>query len=312
MKPSRNFDRLSRRDLLKTGATATCAAAVSVKTQAADPPLAPPQPAEPVITFETHAKGIRILPGQWRPHYPWEQIAWVSPPWRGQDYVWLDFPEAIFTRQGMLFLSHVNPQIPAARFPDLPAVKWRTLPEGLAYERELPNGVAFGGQITRAPNGVDLELFIRNGSQEPLTNITLQTCCLLRAIREFAAYTGANKFVHVPDQGWIAWDQAAKLQQARGQYRLGWRSGPPLADLPIAVTTSSAAERLMAFTWLADTLSIVHNPHHPCVHADPMFPDLPPGRSATIRGKLIFFEGSLRDFDQALQAGLLPTIKPKP
>ena len=62
----------------------------------------------PQGTYETHAKGIRILPGAWRPHYPWEHIAWISPPWPSQDYVWLDFPEAIFTSQGLLFLSHVN------------------------------------------------------------------------------------------------------------------------------------------------------------------------------------------------------------
>ena len=29
------------------------------------------------------------------------------------------------------------------------------------------------------------------------------------------------------------------------------------------------------------------------MHADPAFPDLPPGESASIRGKLFFFEGRL-------------------
>lgn len=310
MRPLESLNHVSRRSLLQAGAAATCAAAFSTETLAADPPPASSKPAEPAITFETHAKGIRIVPGQWRPHYPWEQIAWVSPPWRGQDYVWLDFPEAIFTRQGLLFLSHVNPQITPALFADLPAVKWRTIPEGIAYERKLPNGVVFGGQITHAPHGVDLELFLRNGSPGPLNDITLQTCCLLRAIREFAAYTDTNKYVHIPERGWLAWDQVRTVQTAKGKYLLGWRSGPPLADLPIAVVTSAAAERLLAFTWLTDTLSMVHNPHHPCVHADPKFPDLQAGESATIHGKLIFFEGSLRDFDKALAGGLLPSGKP--
>ena len=57
-------------------------------------------------TYETHAKGIRILPGQWRPLYPFEQIAWVSPPWPSQDYIWLDFPEAIFCNLGLLYFGH--------------------------------------------------------------------------------------------------------------------------------------------------------------------------------------------------------------
>lgn len=33
------------------------------------------------LSYATHAKGIRIFPGQWRPHYPFEHIAWVSPAW---------------------------------------------------------------------------------------------------------------------------------------------------------------------------------------------------------------------------------------
>lgn len=28
--------------------------------------------------YATHAKGIRILPGQWRPHYPFEQVVWIN------------------------------------------------------------------------------------------------------------------------------------------------------------------------------------------------------------------------------------------
>jgi hypothetical protein len=46
-------------------------------------------------SYETHAKGIRILPGQWRPHYTFEHTAWISPSWPSQDYIWLDYPEAV-------------------------------------------------------------------------------------------------------------------------------------------------------------------------------------------------------------------------
>ncbi len=53
----------------------------------------------------------------------------------------------------------------------------------------------------------------------------------------------------------------------------------------------------MAMTWLNDTISMVANPNHPCVHADPKFKDLEPGEAASIHGKLVFFEGRLEDFD---------------
>ncbi|MFV2068479.1 MAG: hypothetical protein ACC645_16030, partial [Pirellulales bacterium] len=265
---------------------------------AADPPAA-----SPGKTYETHARGIRILPGQWRPHYRFEQIAWVSPPWPSQDYLWLDFPEAIFTNQGLLYLSHVNPPIKTL-FHDLPRVPWRKISGGVAFERQLPNGVSFGGSVKKGGDTtVDLELHIHNGTAKELANITLQTCVYLRASKEFADFTRDNKFVHVPDSGWIRLPEADALKEGTAKVRVGWRThGKAVADLPVLVTLSNQADRLVAMTWFEDTLSLVSNPGHPCMHADPRFPDLAPGGNASVRGKLIFFEGKLRDFDFAKYA----------
>ncbi len=129
-------------------------------------------PGPPQDTYETQAKGIRLLPGAWRPHYPWEHIAWISPPWPSQDYIWLDFPEAIFSTQGLLFLSHINPPIRTV-FHDLPAVAWRRLADGISFERKLPNGVRFGGSVRKQSEAVvALELHLRNGTPEPLKRIS--------------------------------------------------------------------------------------------------------------------------------------------
>jgi hypothetical protein len=239
-----------------------------------------------------------LFPGQWRPHYPWEQIVWVSPPWPSQDYIWLDFPEAIFSSKGLLYLSAVNPKFPVV-FPDLPKVPWREIPNGLAFERGLPNGVRFGGSVVRADtSSVDLELHIENGTSAPLSDIVLQTCAYLRAIKEFSDFTKDSKFVHVPGSGWVTLSEAAAISQENGRYRVGWRKeGKKVADCPMIVTLSNQAERLVAMTWFQDTLSMVSNPRHPCMHADPQFSDLPPGARASIRGKIVFFEGGLKDFD---------------
>jgi len=251
-------------------------------------------------SYEVQARGIRIFPGEWRPHYEWEQIAWFSPSWPSQDYVWLDFPEAIFTSQGLLFLSHVNPPYPTV-FENLPRVAWQTVENGVSFERVLPNGIKFGGSVLKASETVvGLELHIENGSAAPLKDITLQTCAYLRAIAEFGAYTSENKFVHTAKEGWIELSRAMKLEDCGAAYRAGWRtSGRKVVDVPVAVALSSAGERLLAYTWDKDTLSLVGNAKHPCVHADPFFPNLKPGERATIRGKIGFFEGRLEDFDYA-------------
>jgi hypothetical protein len=252
-----------------------------------------PAPVDPLEAYEKQAKGIRIHPGMWRPHYPWEHIAWVSPSWPCQDYIWIDLPEAIFTRQGLLYVSSINPAIEPMRFPDLPAVPWRRTQKGIAFTRTLPNGIVFGSAVTRADRAVDLEIFIHNGSNAPLNDIRLQTCFYLRAIKEFATYTADNKYVHVADHGWLPFEQARRMSSEKGRYRLGWRSGPKVADKPIMVTTSAKNDRLIACTWGEDTYSLVTNPRHPCMHADPAMPDIAPGRTERIRGRLIFFEGTL-------------------
>lgn len=249
-------------------------------------------------TYATHAKGIRILPGEWRPHYPWEHIAWVSPSWPSQDYLWLDFPEAIFSSQGLLFLSHVNPPFPTV-FENLPKIPWEPLPDGVRFDRTLPNGIEFGGTVRKgSETTVDLELRLKNGSTEPLENITLQTCAFLRGIKEFAEYTRDNKFIHTPKAGWISMEAAREMKGGSEKFRVGWRDrGEPISDLPVMVTRSNEADRYVAMTWFTDTLSMVSNPHHPCMHADPKFPNLSPGEEAKIQGKLIFFEGPLEAFD---------------
>ena len=92
--------------------------------------------------------------------------------------------------------------------------------------------------------------------------------------------------------------EARESAAGAGPYRIGWRKkGKLLVDLPMIVTRANSAERWVAMTWLADTLSLVSNPNHPCMHADPQFPDLLPGESAVIRGRIAFFEGRLEDFD---------------
>ena len=125
----------------------------------------------------------------------------------------------------------------------------------------------------------------------------IQTCAYLRGIKEFSDFTAENKFVHLPESGWQPFDKASTCGLETGRFRLGWLSGPAAADLPVMVTVSNRGKRLAAYTWYNDTYSMVCNPGHPCFHADPVFPDLEPGQRATIHGELLFFEGTIDQFE---------------
>ena len=249
--------------------------------------------------YNGFVKGLRILPGMWRPHAEWEQVAWVSPPWVEDGYAWLDFPEVIMKDDDFLYAGHGPVGYARVHHDALPKVPWTPIDNGIAFDRVMPGGLAFGGSLTRdGETAVNMELTLRNGTDQPLCGVKMQTCAYLRELHDFDDKTNDNKVVHSPDRGWITLSEAFKMKQGNGKYHLGWRRGPAVADLPYIVTVSSKHERLIAMTWFEDTHSIVGNCMHPCMHTDPAFPDLAPGEQHSIHGKLLFHEGSISSFEK--------------
>ena len=256
-------------------------------------------------SFYTHAKGIRILPGQWRPHYPFEQIAWISPSWPSQDYIWLDFPEVFETERNTLYLSHdkLNSNV---LFQDLPRVQWIQEETGIHFDRVLPNGVRFGGKLEkRDDSSVGMEFHVANDSREALVGTKARFCLFLRASREFSDFTNCNKFIHVPKAGWVSLAETEAITEEEGRYRVGWKGGRGLADLPVVVLVSrqdqvgqATPPKLVAMSWHEHTHTIVANPSHPCMHADPIIGDLGSGERASIQGEIVFFEGDLEAFEE--------------
>ena len=248
--------------------------------------------------FDIITSRMDIIPGMWRPMFESEQVAWISPPWESQEYIWFDFPEAIWVDGSLLYLGHIDKRFPTL-FPTEKSAPWIKSEYGISYEQVLPNGVSFGGKITRQGDNIAaLKLWISNGSDKELKNVKMLTCVYLDGIKEFNEKTNNNKYVHTTEQGWIPFSEAANLEPVAKGFRVGWLDeGKKVSDLPVVVTKSKIEGHLVAFTWFADTYSFIGNPNHPCVHADPVFTNLLPGDMQTIYGELIFFEGSLEEFE---------------
>ncbi len=251
-----------------------------------------------IVSHDSIQCQSHISPGLWRPLFGTEQIAWVSPPWSSREYIWLDFPEAIFSDNELLFLSHINTRIPY-KYRYLKSVEWEETEEGIEYKQELPNGVSFGGSVAKkSENIISLELWVHNGSDDPMKDVKLQTCAYLHGIEEFDQKTSENKLVHVAGHGWISHMEARELNDVEGKYHVGWLSGPRVVDLPVMLALSEEAGHLVAFTWFEDTYSFVGNKNHPCFHADPRMGDIEAGESKTIKGELIFFDGTVEEFEE--------------
>lgn len=189
----------------------------------------------------------------------------VFTPWDATSYVVVDLPEAIFSEKRLIFLAHTHiPTVWDEQNIIIENVDWtRQADGGLRNERTLPNKVAFGASIQPSVGGVEMELWLRNGSDKPLTGLRTQICGHLKGAPEFNEQTTTNKMFRAPSVAvhsaggdrWIltAWERCGRA----------W--GQPLV---------------------------------PCIHADPVLADCAPGETVRVRGRLWFYEG--KEIEQEL------------
>lgn len=187
-------------------------------------------------------------------------------PWDPQSYVVVDLPELITSTAGHQFLAHTHvPTIWNDQNIWIENVDWQPRNDGgLDLEWELPNGLVFGSQVTPGRHDVAMELWLRNGTGEPLSGLRTQICAMLKGAAGFTAQTRDNKTFEPP----LA---AARSQDGKHWILIAWeRTG-----------RSWGNERV------------------PCFHADPVFEDCGPGQTVRLRGRLWFHEGDSIDSEIA-------------
>src|SRR5207245_6893509 len=137
-------------------------------------------------------------------------------------------------------------------------------PDGsLTGTRVFPNKIAFGDSVQPSSGRAEMELWLRNDTSEKLTGLRTQICVMLKGAPEFNSQTNDNKI---------------------------FRS-------PVSAVKSAKGDRWILMAW--DRCGRAWgNPEVPCLHADPIFADCPPGETVRVRGRLWFYVGS--DIDSEL------------
>ncbi|MGE3821119.1 MAG: hypothetical protein AB7I30_17030 [Isosphaeraceae bacterium] len=182
----------------------------------------------------------------------------VFTPWDAASYVVVDLPEAIWSNLGLTYLAHTHvPTVWSKQGVTLPRREWERKPGGvLQAERRLPNGISFAAKVVPSADSVRMSLKLTNGTEEPLSDLRVQQCVMLKGAVGFEAQTNENK-VFQP---------------------------------PYVAVRSADGER-----WIITAWTPCHrawgNPPCPCLHSDPKFPDCPPGESREVLGWLSFYEG---------------------
>jgi peptidoglycan/xylan/chitin deacetylase (PgdA/CDA1 family) len=199
-----------------------------------------------------------------------ETKASVFAPWADGGYAVADVPEAVWIapndRPELLYLAHTHvPTTWDKQKLTLDALEWTRKADGsLALERTLPNKVTLAAFITPGKDGVRMEFRVSNGGAEKLTGLRVQMCVMLAALTGFDSRTDENKVFAAPFA-------ACKDATGRRWVITGWeRCGR---------------------AW--------GNAQCPCMHADPVVEDCPPGEMKSVRGWLSFYEGA--DIDAELK-----------
>ncbi len=224
-------------------------------------------PAAP--TSATAAQPIRILPYPGGREVRMGSFSNIDPhrgtkasvflPWDPASYVVIDLPEAIFQGSSLLYLAHTHiPTIWNEQNIVLDNIDWtREAGGGLSHQRVPPNHVAFGASIRAEDQDVVMELWLRNGTKQVLAGLRTQVCVLLKGAAEFHAQTNENKILRCP---------AAAVRSADGDRWI--------------LTAWEGCGRAWG------------NPPVPCLHADPVLPDCPPGETVSRKGRLRFYQGT--------------------
>lgn len=203
---------------------------------------------------------IGFLDGAIRPQR--ETKVSIFCPWDTQSYVVADTPEAIWWRQGeqreLLYLAHTHvPTHWDKKGVVLKPLEWTRHEDGrLEFSRQLPNGVSFGTIIRPEREAVRMEMWIRNGTSQPISDLVVQNCIMLKGAAGFDSQTVDNKMFRTP----------------------------------YAACGAPDGMRWVITAW-QNCVRPWGNDACPCLHSDPRFPDCQPGETQRLQGWLSFYEG---------------------
>ncbi|MFM8287727.1 MAG: hypothetical protein ACKOGA_13470, partial [Planctomycetaceae bacterium] len=190
----------------------------------------------------------------------------IFAPWDRTSYVVLDVPEAIWSNLGLTYLAHTHiDTLWTKQGIALEPQEWQHLDDGsFRLRRVLPNQIAWQVIATPHRDHLAIRMSLTNGTPALLTDLRVQMCAMLRGLKGFDQQTNDNKLF----RGSLA------------------ACGNPAGDRWL----------ILGFEPIQRTWG---NPPCPCLHADPQFPDCPPGETREVHGWLSFHQGL--DIDAELE-----------
>jgi len=181
-------------------------------------------------------------------------------PWNKNDFIIIDLPEAISSQYGLTFLGHKHiPTIFDYQLIPIANQDWQIIEDGgLKNKWVLPNNMSISTEIHPGCESIDLKLSLYNGTQDTVfSDLRTQVCIMFKNASEFNSQTNDNK----------------------------------IFECPVTAVHSADSSKWIITAW-EHCHNAWGNEDCPCMHADPVFPDCPPGEVVQLSGKIWFYDGN--------------------
>jgi hypothetical protein len=231
----------------------------------------------------------------------------VIPPWNDGGKLAINLPEHIeYQAVGMGILRHSDKE---------PKGHWKVADDGKTATLDVESTEAAGVRVkgvakVAAENRVEISMEIINGSKISLPLVKPLYCHQYRLLTGFPQWTENYKHTYVVVEGKIVAlsdlptkDPAAQVKggpvcgcsQLDSGYALKYGGLVEKGiDAAVAAVTALDGKRKLVIAWTPGK-SFLSNANIPCIHADPYYGTIEPGKSAEAKGIIVFTEGALED-----------------
>lgn len=233
-------------------------------------------------------------------------------------YQWrLRIPERVFCDEGVLVGHDIHRVHTPVRWAKGDEGSWHYRRANLAdtSRKSLSLKIEYSLRIEPRSFGADLVVSVKNTGDTTLHNVTGHVCLghmsepfrdpgyrrtfILRH-KQYLNLTKTQRGSNPIRAHYRIRDQAPIKLFDNPANRFWGPLSPEIADNGLILTQSREKTQLVAL-WFDPAAELFQNSDEPnmCIHSDPAFGNLEPGSSSQVKGRLIFFQGTLNQFEES-------------
>lgn len=235
-----------------------------------------------------------------------------------EEYQWrLRIPERVFCDEAVLVGHDIHRVHTPVRWAKGDDGSWHYDRANIAdtSRKSLPFKIEYALRIEPRSFGADLVVSVKNTGDVALHNV-IGHVCLGHISDPFRDPSYQRTFIRHHKQYLNLTKTQRGSDPVRAHYRIRNQApiklfdnpanrfwgplSPEIADNGLILTQSREKTHIVAL-WFDPAAELFQNSDEPnmCIHSDPAFGDLEPGASAEVKGCLIFFLGTLNEFEES-------------